>query len=318
MTVHRGAGPNAAPSSGSSNEKYLTIASNLTCPHPYRACDHRMTEPSRTSIDPSIRNYYEQAPEETRLAAGPGQLEALRTRELIRRHAPPPPATVLDVGGAAGVYAFWLADNGYEVHLVDAVERLVDVARLRNESAEHRLASCNVGDARSLRADNESAAMVLLLGPLYHLVERHDRQTALAEARRVLRPGGVLIAAAISRAASALDGLARELLIDSAFRQIMKRDLLDGRHENPTQQLHYFTTAYLHRPEDLRREVVDAGFTVEGLYGVEGPGWMFPDFDDRWNDTERREVLLHVARALESEPSVLGSSAHLIVIGRRS
>jgi SAM-dependent methyltransferase len=181
----------------------------------------------------------------------------------------------------------------------------------------HRLTSCAVADARALPEASEAAAMVLLLGPLYHLVHAHDRHAALSEALRVLRPGGVLIAAGISRWASALDGLARELLRDREFAGIVERDLLDGRHENPTNRLDFFTTAYFHRPEDLRREVIDAGFEVEGLYGVEGPSWILPDLDERLNDPERREILLRVARALESEPAVIGCSAHLIVVGRR-
>jgi len=63
--------------------------------------------------------------------------------------------------------------------------------------------------------------------------------------------------------------------------------------------------------------VTDAGFRIEGLYGVEGPGWILGDLAERWDDPERREMVLQVARALESEPSVLGSSAHLIVVGRK-
>jgi hypothetical protein len=63
--------------------------------------------------------------------------------------------------------------------------------------------------------------------------------------------------------------------------------------------------------------VTDAGFHVEGLYGVEGPGWILGDVEERWKDPERRDILLQVARAVESEPSVLGSSAHLIVVGRK-
>jgi hypothetical protein len=96
----------------------------------------------------------------------------------------------------------------------------------------------------------------------------------------------------------------------------VERDLSDGHHENPTDRLDYFTTAYFHRPEDLRREVAGAGFTVDGLYGVEGPGWILPDFVERWNDPARREILLQVARALESEPAILGCSAHLLVVGQ--
>jgi SAM-dependent methyltransferase len=277
-----------------------------------------MDDQPPTHFDPTIRAYYDRAPEESRLETGAFRLEELRSRELILRHAPELPAVVLDVGGAAGVYAFWLAERGYDVRLFDAVPRLVDVARKRNEHAPHRLTSCSVADARALPQPNESAELVLLLGPLYHLVHEHDRQTALSEVIRVLRPGGVLIAAGISRFASALDGLARELLGDAEFSRIVERDLLDGHHDNPTQRLDYFTTAYFHRPEDLRREVIDAGFEVEGLYGVEGPGWIFPDVVERLNDPERREIILRVARMVESEPSVLGCSAHLIVVGRKS
>lgn len=276
-----------------------------------------MVDRPPTSLDPAIKWYYDSAPEESRLETGTSQLEELRSRELILRHAPKPPAIVFDVGGAGGAYAFWLAEFGYDVRLFDAVPRLVDVARQRNERAVHRLTSCAVADARALPEPNESAEMVLLLGPLYHLVDDHDRQTALSEAIRVLRPEGVLIAAGISRSASALDGLARELLGDPEFAAIVERDLLDGHHHNPTKRVDYFTTAYFHRPEDLRREVADAGFELEGLYGVEGPAWILPDFAERWNDPKRRAILLRVARALESEPSVLGSSAHLIVVGRK-
>ena len=276
------------------------------------ACDHFLVVTLR-----DVQAYYAQAPEESRLAAGPFRLEEARTRELILRHAPSPPAEILDVGGAAGVYAFWLAELGYDVRLIDAVPRLVDVARARNERAATKLVSCSVGDARALDAPDNSADIVLLLGPLYHLVEREDRLIALSEAKRVLRDGGLLFAAAISRWASALDGLSRDLLRDPEFHDIMERDLRDGQHRNPGGRLDYFTTTYFHRPEELRDEVARAGFEVEGLYGIEGPAWMLPDFDDRWSDDGRREIILQVARKLESEEAILGCSAHLLVVGRK-
>jgi len=272
---------------------------------------------SQPAFDPAIKAYYDATPEETRLEHGAFQLEALRTRELIVRHIPQPPAEILDIGGGAGAYAFWLAEFGYHVRLLDAAERLVAVARARDAHARAHLRSCGVADARALPHASDMADVVLLLGPLYHLVQSDDRRAALAEAMRVLKPGGVLIAAGISRWASALDGLSRELLSDDAFEKIVERDLLDGHHQNPTDRLDYFTTAYFHRPDELRDEVAGAGFEVEALYGIEGPGWLLPDLVDRWNDPVRREILLKVAQALESEPAVIGVSAHLLVVGRK-
>ena len=72
--------------------------------------------------------YYDRGTEQGRLADW-GRLEFLRTRELLARFLPAPPATVLDVGGAAGAYALPLAAEGYEVHLLDPVALHVEQAR---------------------------------------------------------------------------------------------------------------------------------------------------------------------------------------------
>jgi SAM-dependent methyltransferase len=275
-----------------------------------------VSEQPPPELDPTIADYYHRAPEEHRLEQGPFILEEVRTRELIERHAQRPPASVLDVGGAAGAYALWLADAGYAVHLVDAAPRLVAEAERRSAARPRPLASCRVGEARALDFPDRRADIVLLLGPLYHLTEAADRACALSEARRVLKPGGRLFAAAISRWASALDGLSRDLFQDPRFAAIVEQDLREGQHRNPTERLDYFTTAYFHRPDELRAEVLGAGLILEGLYGVEGPGWLLSDVTARLADPGRRADLLQVARLLESEPSMLGVSAHLLVVAR--
>ncbi|HEX6103966.1 MAG TPA: class I SAM-dependent methyltransferase [Gemmatimonadales bacterium] len=269
-------------------------------------------------LDETIAAYYAHAPEEIRLGRGAAQLEFARTCEILDRVAPPAPAVVLDVGGGSGPYACRLAELGYEVHLLDPVSRLVDEARRASARLRRPMASCRVGDARRLDQPDRSADLVLMLGPLYHLPEAHDRARALAEAHRVLRAGGLLVAAAISRFASLFDGLARDLLGDADFALIVEQDLATGRHRNPTPRQDYFTTAYFHHPAELEAELSAAGFRVEGLYGVEGAAWMLSDFDRRWADPAGRERLLRSARAIESEPALLGVSAHLLGIGRRT
>ena len=266
----------------------------------------------RPTLATPVRAYYDNAPEAQRLAAGPGQLERARTQELIERFLPPAPRVVLDVGGGPGVYAQWLAERGHEAHLIDPVPRMVDQARARGG-----IASCTVGDARRLDWPDGSADAVLLLGPLYHLQDAADRDAALREAFRVLKAGGALFAAGISRFASALDGLARDLLVDPVFAAIVERDLAEGRHDNPTDNLEYFTTAYLHRPDELGAEVERAGFRLRGVFGLEGPAWLLPDFEARWRDEARRGQLLQVLRQLETEPSLLGASAHLLAVAHR-
>src|SRR6266508_1734752 len=124
-----------------------------------------MGEAPLKGFDRVITDYYERAPEEARLEQGPFQLEEARTRDLIQRYAPPPPGTVVDVGGAAGAYALWLAEAGYDVHLLDAAPRLVAEAQARSAAAKRPLVSCGVGDARALDVPAEAVDVVLLLGP---------------------------------------------------------------------------------------------------------------------------------------------------------
>src|SRR5262249_18839146 len=149
------------------------------------------------------------------------------------------------------------------------------------------------------------------------LAERADRRAALREARRVLRPGGMLVAAAISQFASALDGLRGGYLDDPAFAAIVHRDLADGQHRNPTDHPAYFTTAFFHHPAELRQEVPAAGLTGVQVLAVEGPAWLLPDFDARWDDPGRRERLLDIVRRTEADPALLGASAHLLAVARK-
>ena len=267
-------------------------------------------------LDPAIRTFYETEPEEDRLTGGLPAFESLRTRSLIQRHAPAAPATVLDVGGAAGAYAAWLVELGYTVHLVDPIPRLVAEARRRSASRGRRIATYAVADARGLPFRAESADIVLLLGPLYHLVDEAERTRTLKEAARVLRPNGVLFAAAITRWAYALYGLMKDRLFsDELFKEVVASTVRDGRLQGGTG---YFTTAYFHRPEELQAEVVNAGFALTGCYGIEGPCGLLGDFETRWNDLARRSIMSRVAEIVEGEPSLLGASPHLLAVARKS
>ncbi len=268
-------------------------------------------------LDGEVAAYYARGGETARLFRGHGRLELLRTQEVILRHLPAGRRVVLDVGGGTGVYACWLAGLGHEVHLVDGLLAHVDAARDASaRQAGRAMASAQVGDARRLPWADAHADAVLLLGPLYHLTERGDRLAALAEARRVARPGGLLVAAAISRFASLLSGVTEGLLADPAFVAIVERDLADGQHRNPTAR-DYFTTSYFHRPGELEDEARAAGWEPRELVGVEGPGWLLPDLDARWRDPAERERLLWAARAVEREPTLLGLSPHILVVARR-
>ena len=196
--------------------------------------------------------------------------------------------------------------------MVDVVPLHIKQARAASARQPEHPFEVSLGDARNLGGEDELYDAVLLLGPLYHLIEREERLVALSEAYRVLRKGGFLFAAAISRFASLIDGLHKEMLDDPSYKEIVEEGLRSGRHlpEDPK----YFTTAFFHHPDELADELKESDFDITGLFAVEGPAWLLSDIAERCKSKERRDQLLYSIRYIEQEPSVLGISAHLLAV----
>lgn len=246
--------------------------------------------------------FYAGEDESARLHEGEGRVELLRTQELLRAVLPAAPARVLDVGGAAGVHAAWLAGDGHDVEVVDLVPGHVEQARSLGLAAR-------LGDARSLPVDDGTVDAVLLLGPLYHLRSRADRLQALTEARRALRPGGLLAAAAVSRIAAALDLLRKGSFDDPGPRAAAERIAATGVDGTALADAVF----WFHTAEGLAEEIGEAGFTAVDVRGVEGPAWPLMRPRDRADDGSVDRVLA-IARLADADPSTVGASAHLLAL----
>lgn len=261
-------------------------------------------------LSPAVLAFYrDRYDEEQRLVSSPhGRLEFRRTQQLLRRYLPPPGASVLDVGGGTGIHARWLAHDGYDVRLVDPV---VDPVM---KASRHPGFTAQIGDARDLPVANKSVDVVLLLGPLYHLIEAVDRQQALREAIRVLRPGGQVIAAAISRYAALLELAGSGELDDEAASEAAQL-IETGVNRDDSSS---FTLAYFHRPEELRQELIDAGLSDVDVLGVEGPS--APALDNAPKESMNRALdsAARCAQLVEFDPALMAASPHLLGLGHVS
>lgn len=235
------------------------------------------------------------------------------TMRALRRVLPPAPSRVLDLGGGPGRYSLALAEQGYQVTLVDLSVRQLALARERSEAMGVALEAIVQADALALP---ETVAgpydAVLLFGPLYHLLARKERERAVGEAVRRLCSGGLLAATVVSRFAPFRDAAAREplwILEDPAYTMQI---LQTGVHDRGTR----FAQVYFAHPAEVVPLMEGAGLTTLELLGVEG---IVAGHEEQVNALtgEAWEAWVALNERLGRDPALLGASDHLLYLGRK-
>lgn len=268
---------------------------------------------SQADLDRQLVAYYGEAFDENDRLVGrsdQGVIEFERTQELIWDRVPAG-SRVLDVGGGTGVHAAPLAARGDTVTLIDPVPSHVAAA------AAIGTFDAVVGDARSLQRADDSVDAVLLLGPLYHLIDRADRLRTIHEARRVLRPGGYLFAGAISRTmahvftsvVAVADGSVSRSPYPADWVALLEHGACDVSRKG-------FPGGHFHLAEELAAEMTDGGLVDVEVHGLEGPGGMALEVE-RTHDAELRAAAMLLARRFSNVPGLRDLSQHLLGIGRR-
>ena len=227
----------------------------------------------------------------------------------------PPQGTILEVGAATGRYTLELAKRGYTVTAVDLSATLIEECRKRivAEGVEKR-ARLVVADARSLREVTETGFdAVLLMGPLYHLIEEADRKLALKEAFNRLRAGGVIFSALLSSLAVFGDMLGK--LPGWIEDQPEVRSMLANGKRPDNYPRGGFRGYFARLPEIAPlHEVI--GFETIVLAGVEP---VIAANYESYNKLQgkQRQLWLDLLKEISAEPSIIGASIHLLYIGRK-
>ena len=236
------------------------------------------------------------------------------TLRALREFLPPAPARVIDIGGGPGRYSLALAGTGYGATLVDLSEQNLAFAREKARETGVRLEGVfhkNALELSSFPAESFDAA--LLMGPLYHLWQESERLQALREARRLLKPGGLIFAAFISRFAPFLDGASMGFEWVLTEPDTNEKLLTTGINEGDEDG---FTDAYFAHPDEVIPLGEAAGFETLLRLGCEGVvsgheayvnALEGKDFDT-WADLNYR---------IGKDPAAIGASAHILYIGRK-
>ncbi|MDE3001383.1 MAG: methyltransferase domain-containing protein [Gemmatimonadota bacterium] len=259
-----------------------------------------------------VRNYYDAAPEREweRLDTGLSRVEFASTLRLIEKYFPSSGA-ICDIGGGPGRYAIELARRGYRVTLFDLSGKLLERAKQAFTSEGISAESFVQGDARDLSCfDDESFDAVLLLGPLYHLIERGDRSRALSETTRILKPGGRAIVAFLNAW-----GLLRSGVVDfpKRFRNPAFLRSMLGEQAFEDHELSGFTECHWSNPDIASEELQEAGLRIVGHAGAQGfLGGMAPLFESLGKDEpEAYENVLEFAAETSELPQFRDATNHV-------
>ncbi len=265
-----------------------------------------------TLMTAAVQRLYDSDPAHEWVRMDRHRTEFAVTQRALREYLPPPPARILDCGGGPGRYAVELARQGYQVVLFDLSAG--NLALAQEKAAEAGVAlTFEQGTALDLGCftDGEFDA-VLLMGPLYHLLEEAERRLALAEARRVLKPGGLLFTAFITRYAAHRDCAARypDLLLTQ--RDDYDRILADGRLP-PRDDGHTAFVAYFAHPSEAAPLCQGAGFEVVTVLGVEGMV-SAPETEINKLDGPAWDAWTEVNWQVAADPCIHGGVEHLLAL----
>ena len=234
-------------------------------------------------------------------------MEYAVTSRLLREHLPSAPAAIADIGGGPGRYAIDLCKMDYQVSLIDLSPKNISFATQKADTLGLSFDQCRVGNAcEALPFPDASQDAVLLMGPLYHLTELEQRKLAVAQAYRILKPGGIIFAAFIS-----LIAVLQVILIETP-------ENLDGEwktlQHGVNDPQYGFTEAYMIRAEEII-PLMEPFQTIE-IVGVEG---ISSNFQEKYigmeSDLFERWVDLNLMAGRSK--NAFEASNHILYIGKK-
>lgn len=256
--------------------------------------------------------YYNKFNEEKRLDSRHGQVEFITSMkyihkylEVIQQDKPKSEIKILDVGAATGRYSVPLAEEGYDVTAVELVKH--NLARLK---AKGSAVKAYQGNAMKLRRfEDNSFDVVLVFGPMYHLHEREEKIKALSEAKRVVRPDGIIFVAYIMNEYSVITYAFKEKHITEG----MKNGMLDENFHctKTANELYSFV-----RTEDIESLNLEVGLERIQVIAADGAANYIRPFLNALDEEEFRYFIeYHLATCERAD--LLGASGHLVDILRK-
>lgn len=265
-----------------------------------------------------IKEYYNVFNEDNRLMKdNSGKLEFEMTMKRLKKHLPKS-ATILDLGGASGAYTFPLANDGYKIYLADLSEKLIQQAKEKLiERPNENIISCDVVNAIDLSIyDNEQFDVVLLFGPLYHLLEEKERNQCIREVHRVLKKDGLIFASFIPYLSGSI------AIVDRYFRhpeQVNKDNLKEvfssGKFNNSSEK--GFQEGYYPTSNEIEQLFENHSFQKVSIFSIRGFGYEKEDEIYNISDKNMFDEIIKLIEDTSEIKEIVETCGHAMYIGKK-
>ncbi len=217
---------------------------------------------------------------------------------------------IFDIGGGPGRYSIYLAEKGHKVTLLDLSKKNIEVAKEKSAERGIILEAYIHGNALELDKYEKTYDVILLMGPLYHLIEEVDRRKVVEDALKLLKPGGIIFASFISNYAPIQDYLKDLYPIESVDDLLgyLKNGVNDGESG--------FTTAYFFDYKEAKSLMNSFGLKELAFVGVEN---ILGSKENEINELDEDEYnkWLEIYYQLGQDENLMGTSEHYLYIGRK-
>ena len=266
-----------------------------------------------------VKGYYQYFNEDERLCRdNSGRLEYEMTMKKLEKHLPAM-GKILDLGGATGVYAFPLAEMGYQVYLADLSERLIEIAKEKKvKSSADNLISCDVVNAIDLSVyESESFDVVLLFGPLYHLLDDGERKQCIKEVHRVLKDGGMVFASFIPYLSGSIAIVDRYFFAPNQVSVANLREVFaSGRFNNNAN--YGFQEGYYPTSDEVVNLFENRGFSTLSISSIRSFAYEKEDRLYSIQDSEMFNEMIRLMEETSEKKEIIETCGHALYIGRKN
>lgn len=262
-----------------------------------------------------IIDSYENYDEESRLTTNKARRVEFLTSINVMDKLISKKSKILDCAAGTGIYSFHYAEQGHEVHAYDLTPRHVEIMNEKLKSKAYLNMTTGVLNAVDMSVfKDKSFDIVLNFGPLYHLIKMEDRENCIKESLRVLKHGGLLAIAYISRF-SAYQYVAlsdRKYLSEELMNKI-----IDNGYIEHTDKDCFWTDSYYYSVDEIENFMDGFGVELVDHVATDGISPLMKDKIDNMDDNEYKIWLKYHLKTCR-ERSILGSSSHGLYICRKA